>query len=1205
MYHRGEKKEQAKSGTHHIEVVELLSLLETNDNHVVEEIKMLIHEQLNNTKEAWLLHGLVDYFLATQSQRCLEIIVGVREPHDKHLFDKLADCLKGNSRYPALTLLGYIVRRHPSWLHKITQHRIMHNLINILKTDTTITNLVSAVLIIVTLLPAIPSLIGSHLQEIFESFSHLASWSTKKPGNIPEIFILHLQVSVYALFHRLYAMYPCNFLAYLRSYYGRRDQNQESFHVFTETIKPMLERVRLHPLLVTASKETELTTTRWKKMEIHDILVECARVSLDLIEGACEEVPQCQLPKPCQIMGGKHGFSASNVHRESTSLPFTPASPTSVVNEALTKCQTKEHGYIWSPSTVCDLDVSSSNKLSPSETSTTSTQPDSGLVALSSATKVGESPPLDVAIEAKPEEASMIDSLEASSRKNQGNVSVNSITGSSEEVDVNIEINSMDNSQSEEQLTPNADSSKSSLPDVSQAEEAREEEIIDEEVSAIVSNSKYQYPSCNDDVGHDTPFFSTTQKLTDEPQTPCELSTLDNTQLSNQSQEEEVETNVKDGVNMQKFVRNANRLRFLSHHGPPPIEIFDEFEFNHQTKKKFLSCPDIRELQQLIRKKENSSKNSSFYNIIQQENIGSQVIDKPYLKKSIDNVTQFIHSKNSVQDTTLFSTADNSYLSKPINDISENITKIEEKNAYSFIPVHNTKSSSQTSCENTTVTISSPPYSHLFPFALEGLRYSQPMYVREYTENIFIQKPKTMMGQVEGRQFYGERPFYTTLSPPEILDRHLQLGNDVYMKELNVPLTSTIGTDWTHFGGQPPADVLRILRGQVLLLHNQLLFERNKREIHAERNRRLLGKAKRAWMLEEQNGAMKDQLQLQERKIQDLENEINKLSNLYLKQQDAKEQKFEELNKRLRELTHNNIALKEINSKIDEQLIQQKQENEVLRCELRKVYSQLAETKLELDSAFRQVNRCQKLEEEAKWLSKQVVLLGEMNQHFRERIESLQPTPVIAAEEAMWKTSALSEISALKQKLEAKTILLEDYQSKNAQLETAIANNTTIMAEQKQLLEMTKSCHQDILNAKDSKIATLQKIWEQQEVYILELQQKLKIAESKASTPTRRERQKVAENIAGHMPVLVPETAADETDCNPFRSEEPASDVPDAAEETSRMGELRNSDTPRINRQRLCENLESCADLPESVEDDPQSQVLSTNGNDYISDSVK
>lgn len=56
--------------------------------------------------------------------------------------------------------------------------------------------------------------------------------------------------------------------------------------------------------------------------------------------------------------------------------------------------------------------------------------------------------------------------------------------------------------------------------------------------------------------------------------------------------------------------------------------------------------------------------------------------------------------------------------------------------------------------------------------------------------------------------------------------------------------------------GSAPLDELHTLRSQLLLLHNQLLFERYKREQHAVRNRRLLRRIINATALEEQNNAM-------------------------------------------------------------------------------------------------------------------------------------------------------------------------------------------------------------------------------------------------------------------------------------------------------------------------------------------------------------
>ncbi|CAG0884668.1 unnamed protein product [Darwinula stevensoni] len=224
-----------------------------------------------------MLNGLVDYFLCTGSSHCLEIIGGVREPHDKHLFDKLSDCLRHASlRSEALSLLSHVVRRQPSWLYKISQHSLLKDLLKLLKVESDAVVLLSALLILVSILPVIPSYITPYLNDIFDIFSRVAAMVNEQRTVSPETHP-HLHVALYAFFQRLYGMYPCNFLSYLRQHYSHR----QSLVVFTHIVKPMLDRVRLHPLLVTASKEAEAGLTRWKHMETHDIVVECARISLD------------------------------------------------------------------------------------------------------------------------------------------------------------------------------------------------------------------------------------------------------------------------------------------------------------------------------------------------------------------------------------------------------------------------------------------------------------------------------------------------------------------------------------------------------------------------------------------------------------------------------------------------------------------------------------------------------------------------------------------------------------------------------------------------------------------------------------------------------------------------------------------------------------------------------------------------------------
>lgn len=101
---------------------------------------------------------------------------------------------------------------------QITQHQLLRDLLKLLKIETDILPLLSALLTVVVLLPMIPSLMESYLQDVFDIFSRLAAWNCN-PGRLAEEQLVHLQVAMYALFLRLYGMYPCNFIFYLRSVY--------------------------------------------------------------------------------------------------------------------------------------------------------------------------------------------------------------------------------------------------------------------------------------------------------------------------------------------------------------------------------------------------------------------------------------------------------------------------------------------------------------------------------------------------------------------------------------------------------------------------------------------------------------------------------------------------------------------------------------------------------------------------------------------------------------------------------------------------------------------------------------------------------------------------------------------------------------------------------------------------------------------------
>lgn len=79
---------------------------------------------------------MMDYFCSTNSSRIVDILVKVQPPHDKFIFDRLADWIHGPNKNQAITLFGHIVKKHPSWLHKVATHPLFNNILKLLKVST-------------------------------------------------------------------------------------------------------------------------------------------------------------------------------------------------------------------------------------------------------------------------------------------------------------------------------------------------------------------------------------------------------------------------------------------------------------------------------------------------------------------------------------------------------------------------------------------------------------------------------------------------------------------------------------------------------------------------------------------------------------------------------------------------------------------------------------------------------------------------------------------------------------------------------------------------------------------------------------------------------------------------------------------------------------------------------------------------------------
>ncbi|KAL7727793.1 hypothetical protein ACLKA6_019733 [Drosophila palustris] len=385
-----------------MDIDKIFNDLESNQTQENEEAKKKLVELFSQTKEQWPVRYMLDYYIKTGSLRIMEVLVKAQSPHDGYIFDRLDDWLKQQQyRVQALNVFCFIVRRHPTWLHKIEKHRLIKNVFKLLTHEKDIVPLISALLCIITLLPIIPNSVPNFLHDLFEVFGHLASWKLQNP-HLPDEKLVHLQLGLQMLFHRLYGMYPCNFLGYLSDFI-KKDKGGGG--IFQHTIKPLLDTVRVHPMLLTATMETEVSNARWKEMEPHDVVMECAHLSLPVLHpDASNEDISSTYP------GGTPSYSRMT----STTSDYNNGSYPLTTRPQARHFESHSNTPIWSPhNEITTTSSSSAIPLTPTGPFILPSSSNSQLLGVT-----GSSPP-EAAVEATPETTPLKDLREFKQQQQQ------------------------------------------------------------------------------------------------------------------------------------------------------------------------------------------------------------------------------------------------------------------------------------------------------------------------------------------------------------------------------------------------------------------------------------------------------------------------------------------------------------------------------------------------------------------------------------------------------------------------------------------------------------------------------------------------------------------------------------------------------------------------------------------------------------------
>ncbi|XP_063425225.1 hamartin-like isoform X2 [Mytilus trossulus] len=1034
------------------DVRELFNLLDSANITDVREIKDLVQEKLIENSDTWILNSLVEYYYITSSKEAIDILINVKTPHDKHLVDKISEGIRGAPhRLKAVQLLLHVVCKQPMWIHKsdkIISQSLFGVLMKCLKNETDVPILMTGVMSLTVLLPSIPTYLGHQLSTIFEVFSHLMTFSHKKPGNVPDVYLLHLQVALYSLFHRLYGMFPYSFLAFLRTYYGKK----ENIAVYEECVKPMLERVRLHPGLITGNRDAEISATRWRTMEIQDVVMECAKMSLDVMEGmwddSSESLKKNILYKPLEQSKSKDiTFQTrdSSMLRVPDPIPFSG----------------HQSDTFFSPSLAIGMSTPP-----PSQRNT----PAANVLENSSSTHAPSAPVTNgntpvITPRATPP---IFDEAEKGLSRNSSRGSLFT-KGSDKRASLTIVTKSQPGSDSKSSVPPSPVKTEftaeppsgmfKSLPIRTTARELKFDVVPESPIASFVDHGMMYHPSetkeeKDDGIGHVTedrkdslerPDLMESFSMETLPKMMEDLHGSDEDDEVSEINQNQSESAVHlTAESVAQFMKSVNRIRFNSLTATNNLDLYKQEKYK---KTRSNSCPSLPKLSSV-------------------DNEDSEDEDEGELSRSASTISTL---KRQTSQTS------------------------QQDSQQSALPVVTT-----VTMETSTVTMTTSSHISITSCPMFKQPDNQPV---PQSQNSFMdviknsllpnsmhlcQRCKTYM--VSDKNQGKEVPLFQSLSPLELLDKHLTMGREIHAKELSkIPITSQDAINWTHFGGAPPADEINILRGQIIMMENQLMYERHKRELHNRRNRTLLRRIANAESLKENNNVMAGQINILETEIQNF-----KISTKLLQDENKKLKNLQESNEyemlvKLRNCLQENSDLKSTKTELNTLLVRQREEQDALKKKLQESEKKLFHNQQEISHLKEQEEIAQKLKDQMLQTHKELMLMGELQQKYQENININKYRNNKQPEHDMVVSTLKAEIKVLQAQLDRDSLQLTACQQRIIELEENVKNKDVCVTELKRKLEDVKISQEDEIKSIDDKYQAVMKINQGLEGKLLQL----------------------------------------------------------------------------------------------------------------------
>ncbi|KAH8382730.1 hypothetical protein KR009_004941, partial [Drosophila setifemur] len=946
-----------------MEIEKIIGDLESNMTLENEEAKRKLVELFTQYKEQWVVQCMLDYFFKTGSERILEVMVKAQAPHDGYIFDRLDDCLKQSQhRLQSLQVFCFIVRHHPTWLYKIEKHRLIKSVFKLLTHEKEIVPLMSALLCIITLLPIIPNSVPNFLSDLFEVFGHLASWKLQNSNRLPDEKLVHLQLGLQMLFHRLYGMYPCSFMAYLVDFIKRGNGGG----IFQHTIKPLLDTVRVHPMLLTATPETEVNNTRWKEMEPHDVVIECANLSLPVLlsEASNEDGSYAYPMTP--------GYSRMTSNTSNTDFSYQhQLRDFHHTRNAFSRLDSSELGPIWSPHN----EITASSSAIPLTPTTSFILPIQPVQQQMVGGMTGSSPP-ETAVEATPETTPLKDLREV--KQPHGLVNSHAVRAIFASSQPSSPMRKDQQSQfSFPDVSREAEEGSSQVVEVTRITtyERRLQQILQDRQSASGAIPNSSFPDINSEL-----------PLQEVPSVCGECNETDRNLCSVGG------LHMPTSRSMHKLAGLKRRNRMTSYSGNYP-----EDSRSRAAKKANWST----EADNPLRRAKSCSALAGMQEQLQQnQDTTDDEADCPCNEKQ--------RTENGTTQKT------GSRLQR-----SGRILAMAAQKEPARSCVH---ASTQT---------------------LEGVLPAQ-------YENWLIE---LLLECKEQRNNYEKSLLY----PQDILDqyvKHAIKANESFDAE----------------------------QGQLMCL--QLEYEIYRRSIHAERNRRLMGRSRDKRSLEMERDRLREQVKNFDVKNKDLAGKVDQTMRLAQERQESHQEELAEMRAKYQHELDEKKCLRQANDDLQTRLTAEVARQKEMNYELESLRGQVFSLGTELQHAQQQADVGLQCKQELARLEAEFIVMGEVQVRCRDRLAEIDNFRARDEELQMFQDSSHLELKDLRHSLDEKTSQLEGMKHKISDLQAQLASSEKAMTEQKRLLSTVKDEYEE-------KFKSVNKKYDVQKKIIMQMEEKL------------------------------------------------------------------------------------------------------------------